>query len=77
MKFVEPDFSKSKIVNQRRSNDRSFYNYLADERHIQVNTIDSIYTVLHQVLELRVEDSYLRYNPSDNALKDLKKAIQN
>ena len=42
-----------------------------------INTDDyHIYksTVLHQVLELGVEDDYLRYNPSDNALKELKKA---
>ena len=26
------------------------------------------------MLELGVEDDYLRYNPSDNALKELKKA---
>lgn len=43
-------------------------------RHVQINTIDCIHTVLHQVLELGVEDDYLRYNPSDNALKELKKA---
>ena len=30
--------------------------------------------MLHQVLELGVEDDYLRYNPSDNALRELKKA---
>ena len=35
--------------------------------------IDSIHTVLHQVLEMAVEDSYIRNNPSDNALKELKK----
>lgn len=72
--FVEPDFGKSKLVDLKRSDVRGFYNYLAEERHIQVNTIDSIHTVLHQVLELGVEDDYLRYNPSDNALKELKKA---
>lgn len=38
------------------------------------STIDSVHTVLHQVLELGVEDDYLRYNPSDNALRELKKA---
>ena len=72
--FVEPDFGKKKLVDLKRSDVRGFYNYLAEERHIQVNTIDSIHTVLHQVLELGVEDDYLRYNPSDNALKELKKA---
>ena len=72
--FVEPDFGKSRIVDLKRSDVRGFYNHLADERNVQVNTIDSIHTVLHQVLELGVEDDYLRYNPSDNALKELKKA---
>lgn len=72
--FVEQDFGKRKIVDLKRSDIRSFYNYLADERHVQINTIDCIHTVLHQVLELGVEDDYLRYNPSDNALKELKKA---
>lgn len=72
--FVEPDFGKNKLVDLKRSDIRGFYNYLADERHVKVNTIDNIHTVLHQVLELGVEDDYLRYNPSDNALKELKKA---
>ena len=63
--FVEPDFGKRKIVDLKRSDIRSFYNYLADERHVQINTIDCIHTVLHQVLELGVEDDYLRYNPSE------------
>lgn len=72
--FVEPDFGKSKLNDLKRSDIRGFYNYLADERNVKVNTIDSIHTVLHQVLELGVEDDYLRYNPADNALKELKKA---
>lgn len=72
--FVEPDFGKSKIVDLKRSDVRGFYNSLNEERGIKVNTIDCIHTVLHQVLQLGVDDEYLRYNPSDNALKELKKA---
>ena len=72
--FVEHDFGKNKIVDLKRSDVRGFYNYLIDERHLKVSTVDSIHTVLHQVLELGVEDDYLRYNPSDNALKELKRA---
>ena len=48
--FVEPDFGKSRLVDLKRSDVRGFYNYLADERNIQVNTIDSIHTVLHSKL---------------------------
>jgi len=72
--FVEPDFGNTRIMELKRTDVRAFYTYLADERHIKANTIDSIHTVLHQVLELGVEDDYLRYNPSDNALKELKRA---
>jgi integrase len=56
---------------------RAFYNHLSDSQHLKTATIDNIHTVLHQVLELGVEDDYLRYNPSDNALKELKKAHNN
>lgn len=73
--FVEPNFGKSKIVNLKRTDIRAFYNYLAEEKGLQANTIDHIHTVLHQVLEIAVEDDYLRYNPSDNALKELRKAF--
>jgi integrase len=72
--FVEEDLGVIKICDLKRSDVRSFYNFLADTQHLKANTIDTIHTVLHQVLELAVEDDYLRYNPSDNALKELKKA---
>ncbi|SHO53437.1 tyrosine-type recombinase/integrase [Anaerocolumna xylanovorans] len=72
--FVKPDFGEMHIVDLKRSDVRAFYNYLADTQHVKANTIDNIHTVLHQVLELGVEDEYLRYNPSDNALKELKRA---
>ncbi len=72
--FVQPDFGRTKIVCLKRTDVRAFYNRLADEQHLKASTIDCIHTVLHQVLELAVEDDYIRYNPSDNALKELKKA---
>lgn len=75
--FVEGDFGETLISELKRSDVRAFYNYLADEQHLKANTIDNIHTVLHQVLELGVEDDYLRYNPSDNALKELRKAHNN
>ena len=75
--FVELDFGDMKVADLKRTDVRAFYNMLADERHLKANTIDNVHTVLHQVLELGVEDDYLRYNPSDNALKELKKAHNN
>lgn len=72
--YVEPNIGEMHIVDLKRSDIRAFYNHLADSQHLKANTIDSVHTVLHQVLEIGVEDEYLRYNPADNALKELKKA---
>ena len=72
--FVQDGFGKRTIWNLKRTDVRAFYNTLADEKGLKPATIDSIHSVLHQVLELAVEDEYLRYNPADKALKELKKA---
>lgn len=74
MQFVEPDFGKNRIADLKRTDVRAFYNRLADEQHLKASTIDNVHTVLHQVLDIAVEDDLLRYNPSDKALKELKKA---
>ena len=53
---------------------KQFYNKLSEERGLRVNTIDNIHTVLHQVLQVAVEDNYLRNNVSDNVLRELKQS---
>lgn len=70
--FVYPDFGKLKITQIKRSDIRRFYNLLADARHVKIRTIENIHTVLFQVLNLAVEEEYLRYNPSSKAMKELK-----
>ncbi len=72
--FVYQDFGKKKLCDLKKTDIRRFYNYLADDLKLKVSTIDNIHTVLHQVLDLAVEDEYLRNNPSDNALKELKQS---
>ena len=72
--FVAPDFGKKKVCSLKKSDVRKFYNMLVDERGLKINTLDSIHTVLHPVLEMAVEDGYLRVNPSDNALRELKQS---
>ncbi len=72
--FVFPDFGKKKVSMVKKSDVRRFYNMLVDERGLKINTLDSIHTVLHPVLELAVEDGYLRNNPSDNVLREIKQS---
>lgn len=72
--FVKPDFGNTRVSQLKKSDLKRFYNMLADERALKVSTIDSIHTVLHQILDMAVDDAYLRNNPSDNVLKELKQA---
>lgn len=41
------------------------------KRWLKASTIDGIHTVLHQVLDMAVDDNYIRNNPSDRVLKEL------
>lgn len=72
--FCRDDIGRLKIVTLKRSDIRRFYNRLIDERSLKINTVDNVHTVLHQVLDIAVEDGYLRNNISDNALKELKQS---
>lgn len=67
--FVRPNFGKMRIGTLKKSDVKRFYNHLTDERGLQASTIDGIHTVLHQVFDMAVDDSYIRSNPSSNVLK--------
>ena len=72
--FVWPNFGKSRISTLKKSDVKRFYNGLVDDRGLQASTIDGIHTVLHQVLQMAVDDNYIRSNPSDDVLRELKKS---
>ena len=73
-RFVRDDIGQNRIVTLKKSDIRRYYNKMLDERGLKVNTIDGIHTVLHQVLDVAVEDGYLRNNIGDKALKELKQS---
>lgn len=73
-RFVRDDIGKNRIVTLKKSDIRRYYNKMLDERGLKVATIDSIHTVMHQVLDVAVEDGYIRNNIGDKALKELKQA---
>ena len=70
--FVAPSFGKRKISTLLKSDVKRFYNTLVDERGLSISTVDGIHNVLHQVLDMAVDDAYIRSNPSNNVLKELK-----
>lgn len=50
--FVRPVIGNKRVSTLRKSDVKKYYNYLADERNLKVSTIDSIHTVLHQILQI-------------------------
>ncbi|MCD7724130.1 MAG: site-specific integrase, partial [Clostridiales bacterium] len=72
--FVRPSFGKSRLSAVKKSDIKKFYNTLVDERMLKVSTMDSIHNVLHQVFGLAVDDNFIRANPTDNMLKELKQS---
>lgn len=72
--FVRNQIGDKRISLLKKSDIKRYYNYLADERCLKAATIDNIHTVLHQILDMAVDDDYIRNNPSNNVLKELKKS---
>ena len=72
--FVRPNFGKKRIYDLKKTDVKRFYNHLVDERNVQASTVDTIHTVLHQVLQMAVDDRYIANNPSDGVLKELKQS---
>lgn len=72
--FVENDIGNQQIATLKKSDIRRFYNRLIDDRGLKVATVDNIHTIIHQVIDIAVEDGYLRTNICDKALKELKQS---
>ena len=72
--FVRHQIGSKTVSSLRKTDIKRFYNYLTDERQLKPSTIDSIHPVLHQILDMAVDDDYIRNNPSDNVLRELKQA---
>lgn len=72
--FVKPLIGDKRVSTLLKSDIKRFYNTLVDERGLAISTVDSVHTVLHQILDMAVDDNYIRNNPSNNVLKELKQA---
>ena len=70
--LIRPAIGKKQVILMKRSNIRAFYLSLLDEKELSIGTLDNVHTVLHQVFQFAVDDDYLRKNPCDNMLKELK-----
>lgn len=72
-RFVKDGFGKKKIAVIKFSDVLQFYQYLLKDKKMQVNTLETIHTVLHPTFQLAVRDNIIRTNPSDGVMAQVKK----
>ena len=70
--FVRPVFGKQRICQVKKSDVRAFYNRLVDDKILKIATVDIIHNVLHQTFQVAVDDGFIRQNPTDNMMRELK-----
>ena len=71
--FVREGFGRKKIGEIKYSDVLYFYYDLLNEKKLQVNTLETIHTVLHPTFQLAVRDDIIRNNPSDGVMAEIKK----
>lgn len=72
-RFVRDTFGNRKIAEIKYSDLLQFYNLLLEEQQLQINTLESIHTLLHPTFQLAVRDEIIRKNPADGVLGEVKK----
>ena len=72
-RFVREGFGKRKIASVKYSDVLQFYQHLLKDRKMQINTLETIHTVLHPTFQLALRDDIIRTNPSDGVMAQLKK----
>lgn len=72
--YVRPGFGKKNITSIKYSDVKRFYISLIYERGFKPNSMEIINTILHPVFTSAVRDGYIRNNPSDGVMADIKKS---
>lgn len=71
--FVREGFGKKKIGGIKYSDVLYFYHDLISNKGMQINTVETIHSLLHPTFQLAVRDNIIRNNPSDKVMAEIKK----
>ncbi len=72
-RFIRKDIGKKKVGDIKYSDILYFYNYLINDKELQINTLETINTILHPTFQLAVRDDIIAKNPTDGAYAEVKK----
>ena len=72
-RFVRNELGTKKIADIKYSDVLYFYFYLVNEKKLQINTLETVHTILHPTFQLAVRDDIIRKNPTDGVMAEVKK----
>ncbi len=72
--YVSNVIGKKRIGSIKYSDIKKFYNSLIFEKKFKPNSMEIINTILHPVFTMAVRDGYIRTNPSDGVMAEMKKS---
>ena len=73
-KYVSETIGKRRVSSIKYSDVKKFYNSLILEKKFKPNSMEIIHTILHPVFTMAVRDGYIRSNPSDGVMGEIKKS---
>jgi len=73
-RFVRNTFGEKLIAGIKYSDVLQYYRYLLDKEELQINTLETIHTLLHPTFQLAVRDDIIRKNPTDGVMAEIKKS---
>ena len=74
--YVRPDFGERILATIKYTDVKKFYLSLVYDRGFQLNSVEIINTLLHPLFTAAVRDDYIRKNPSDGVMMEIKKSHQ-
>lgn len=73
-KYVHDDIGTRKLTDIKYSDIKKFYNYLIRDLGFKPNSMEIIHTILHPIFSTAVRDGYIRTNPTDGVMAEIKKS---
>lgn len=72
--YVSDSLGMRKIESIKYSDIKAFYNSLIQDKGFKPNSMEIIHTILHPVFTLAARDGYIRTNPTDGVMMEIKKS---
>ena len=73
-KYVSENLGLKKISAIRYTDILKFYNSLITDGGFKPNSMEIIHTILHPIFTVAMRDGYIRTNPTDNVMNEIKKS---